>query len=135
MDIITRLVSIFVIVIMIGSSMMTMVSPSASGAPVNTSFEKDVNVTANLTTIAPAIVGPGTDYIGMINITIYNNFSVADTFNYMNVTILNYTDIDSVTLWRESDGDGAFSTSGDTESGTETPALLTGDLGFVISRG
>jgi hypothetical protein len=109
MDIITRLVSIFVIVIMIGSSMMTMVPPAVSGAPVNTSFEKDVNVTANLTTIAPAVVGPGTDYIGMVNITIYNNFSVADTFNYVNITILNYTDVDSVTLWRESDGDGAFS--------------------------
>jgi hypothetical protein len=134
-EIVKSIVSIFVICLMIGSSAVTMFAPGVSGGEVGTAFENNSQVTADLTTVAPRGVLQGMDYVGMLNITFYNNGGSFDALMWMNVTLRNYTDMGGVTLWNETDGDGSFSSSGDTLMGSASIINYTQEMGYANFTG
>jgi hypothetical protein len=129
------IVSLFVSCMMIFSGVVILISPSIGADFVETEFENNTNVTANLTTIAPNAVAAGDTYAGMLNITFHNTGGINDTLNFINVTVLNYTNVQNVTIWNETNGDGNFSTGGDSLMGSSGVKLLGGNLGYANISG
>lgn len=127
---IKRFLSLLMTCILIVSGFIAVVTPIAIADGVDTEFSSNSNVMVNLTTIAPSTVAPGSNYIGMINLTINNSGGIYDTLQWVNITILNFNDVQDVTIWNETNDDGTFTTSDDTWVGTGNIALLSGDLGF-----
>jgi len=127
----TRILSLVLVFLMFGTGFATVLIQFSAAAAVETEFTNRGNVTANLTTIAPNTVQPGTINVGMINVTINNTGGSFDVLSWVNVSVLNYTDIDTVCIWNETDGDGSFSTAGDTFLGVSGVAILSGDSGYA----
>jgi hypothetical protein len=125
-----RYVSIFLIVILISSGVVNIISIPVVADFIETPFNKNNNVTANLTTIAPLVIGPDMDDVGMVNITFNNTGGLYNTLNWINVTVLNYTDVDSVSIWNETNLDGVFNNLTDTFIASAGVAIIAGDIGY-----
>jgi hypothetical protein len=127
--------SLFVIGILIISGFVNLGMPNATADGVDAGFSINSQVTVNVTTIAPSIIGAGQTDVGMLNVTLRNLGGVYDTLLWLNVSVLNYTDVDAVTLWNETDNDGGFSTLGDTLIGSALVNADNGDIGYANVTG
>ena len=130
-----RLFTVLVICLMIGSGMVAITFPFGAGAAPEGGFELNENVTANLTTIAPAVVNEGDTFIGMINISFRNTGGINDTLEWINVQVKNYTNVVTVSIWNETNDDSTFSTLSDTLMGVVAPSPLAGDIGYANFTG
>jgi len=102
---------------------------------VSADFSVDLTVDASGTFIGPTVVKASDSNIGIINITIDNTaVGIADTFEWINVTITNSSNIQEARLWRESDHNGAF-TMADTPLRTNSSPVVTGNFGYYNFSG
>ncbi|UCE74140.1 MAG: right-handed parallel beta-helix repeat-containing protein [Methanomassiliicoccales archaeon] len=121
----SKCISILITLGLIGS-VFTMLVPI-----VRASFTNESSVWAVGEYVGPSSANAGEMNIGMLNITINNTLAAPDTVNYVNVTVWNASNIATVTIWTETNGNGMFDAfSGDTFLKETTLTYQIGNVGY-----